>query len=129
MRSPVRSVRARESLGDEGGGVLAQGLGLLRGLGRGDAHRGPGADRAPVGALALRQPDEEGLAELAVDRLRLRAHLHGLLGPALRFLAGERGALLEALHAREIRRQALVEARRLALAGGGGVAPRRLRDP
>ena len=127
-RRRVRPGGRGELLGDECGGVLAQGLGILRGLGRGDAHRAGGADRPPVRAYPFRQPGEEGLAELALDGPGVGPHLRRLLGPGLGFLAGERGALLEALHAGEVGGQALVEAHHLALAGLRRVAARGVRD-
>ena len=55
----------------------------------GDAMRmAPGgADRAPVRPPLFGEPGEEGLAELALDRLGVRAHLGGLLRPAFGLLA------------------------------------------
>ena len=86
-RGRVRSGRRRVFLGDEGGGVFPELFRVLRGLRRGDAHGAGGADRATVRALPFRQPGEEGLAEIAPDRLGVRAHLRRLLGPTLGFLA------------------------------------------
>ena len=59
--------------------MLPELLRVLRGLRRGDAHGAGGAERTAVRALPFRQPGEEGLAEIAPDRLGVRAHLRRLL--------------------------------------------------
>ena len=105
-RRRVRPRRLGEALGDEVRGMAPQLLGVLGRLRRGEAHGARRADGPPVRARALGEPGEEGLAELALDGLRLRAHPRRLLRPALRFLAAERGPLLEAPHARQVRAEA-----------------------
>ena len=107
--------RGREPLGDERSRLLAQRLGVLRGLGGGQAHGTTRPDRPAVRALTFGEPGEEGLTELALDRLGIRTHRGRLLRPLLGFAVAERRAVLEALHPGEVGTEALLQARQLAL--------------
>ena len=83
---PPATYRIASELEPRAANAAAIGWGL--GDYRFDRYRSAGgADGAPVRSLLFRQPCEEGLAELALDRLGVRAHLGGLFRPALRLLA------------------------------------------